>query len=147
MVKGLQVKLGLPPASVWIDSDKTVLSRILDNLISNAIKFSPPDKKISIELMETQSSIDMIIQDEGPGFSEEDQKYVYQRFKKLSAQPTGGEPSTGLGLAIVKHLVTQLNGSITLISKAGEGAKFIVALPTLPATTGFEKTTNQFSLT
>jgi signal transduction histidine kinase len=127
--KKLRLKLELPPSDVWIETDKNVLSRILDNLISNAIKFSPSEKEITISLESTFQSVNICVCDQGPGFSAEDHKYVYQRFKKLSARPTGGESSTGLGLAIVKHLVEQLNGKITLISNPNEGATFSVELP------------------
>jgi signal transduction histidine kinase len=64
------------------------------------------------------------VSDQGAGFSEEDRKFIYQKFKRLSAQPTGGEPSTGLGLAIVKQFVDRLGGEIELHSKLGEGATF-----------------------
>jgi signal transduction histidine kinase/Tfp pilus assembly protein PilF len=127
--KHLQLKLNLTGANVMIETDKNVLSRILDNLISNAIKFSPPEKSILVNVSQDEQFVHIQVCDQGPGFSEDDHKHVYQRFKKLSARPTGGESSTGLGLAIVKHLVEQLNGNITLISKAQQGGVFNVSLP------------------
>jgi signal transduction histidine kinase len=69
------------------------------------------------------------VADEGPGFSEEDKKELFKKFKRLSAQPTGGESSTGLGLAIVKHLVSQLGGEVKLISGPASGATFEIILP------------------
>jgi signal transduction histidine kinase len=77
-------------------------------------------------------AIKIIIKDEGPGFSDADKQLMFQKFKKLSARPTGGESSNGLGLAIVKTLVDRLNGTISLESRAkGAGAEFTVTLPAL----------------
>ena len=69
------------------------------------------------------------VRDEGPGFSLEDQEKMFRRYGRLSALPTGGEPSTGLGLSIVKRLVDAMNGRIALTSEAGQSACFTVRLP------------------
>jgi len=103
--------------------------RIVDNLLSNAIKFSNKhsiiDVKCSVEAMIATISV----HDSGSGFTEEDKQFLFQRFKKLSARPTGGESSNGLGLAIVKTLVDRLNGEIDLKSTPGKGAEFVVKIP------------------
>ena len=112
-------------------SDPDYLNRILDNLISNAIKFSPKKSLITISgLMEGNDAI-IKVADRGPGFSKADKGFLFQKFKKLSARPTGGESSNGLGLAIVKTLVDRLNGEIELISEQGHGATFVVKIPSL----------------
>jgi signal transduction histidine kinase len=112
-------------------SDPDYLNRILDNLISNAIKFSPKKSLVVITgLMEGKDAI-INIADQGPGFSKADKGFLFQKFKKLSARPTGGESSNGLGLAIVKTLVDRLNGEIELISEQGQGATFVVKIPSL----------------
>jgi two-component system sensor histidine kinase/response regulator len=69
------------------------------------------------------------IQDQGPGFTEEDKVRMFRRYVRLSARPTGGEPSTGLGLSIVRKLVRAMNGELICESVSGEGATFIVRLP------------------
>jgi len=69
------------------------------------------------------------VEDSGPGFKEIDKKKLFGKFQRLSAQPTDGESSTGLGLSIVKVMVDKLGGSISLISKEGESAKFLIKLP------------------
>jgi len=117
------------PVSFVTDSD--FLGRIFDNLVSNAIKFSPTGKMVLVAVYAFNDAIKIIIKDEGPGFSETDKKFLFQKFKKLSARPTGGESSNGLGLAIVKTLVDRLNGTIDLESKPGEGARFTVILPSM----------------
>ena len=72
------------------------------------------------------------VKDQGPGFSDKDKSYLFQKFKKLSARPTAGESSNGLGLAIVKTLVDRLKGRIDLVSEQGRGSQFIVNLPVKP---------------
>ena len=109
--------------------DKTAFVQICDNLISNAIKFSPYNKKIEITLEANDEKYFVYINDEGPGISYEDRKKLFKKYAKLSAQPTGGENSTGLGLSIVKKLVELMNGKIDCISEQGQGATFIVEMP------------------
>jgi len=104
------------------------LIRIIDNLLSNAIKFSPLNRNIYINIR-TGENVKISIQDEGPGFTEDDKKNAFKKFQKLSATPTGNESSSGLGLSIVKTLVKQLHGDIQLISEAGNGSTFTITLP------------------
>jgi signal transduction histidine kinase len=105
------------------------LNRIVDNLLSNAIKFSDKQSTVTIHGEVENGWAIISIRDSGPGFTDEDKNYLFQRFKKLSARPTGGESSNGLGLAIVKTLVDRLQGEIKLNSHVGEGAEFIVRIP------------------
>ncbi|MEJ1240646.1 ATP-binding protein [Chryseolinea sp. T2] len=112
-----------------IHSDVDYLHRILDNLLSNAIKFSHRNASVDISAWKTDNMITIAVKDQGPGFSEKDKSYLFQKFKKLSARPTAGESSNGLGLAIVKTLVDRLKGSISLVSEQGKGSQFIVNLP------------------
>jgi signal transduction histidine kinase len=84
-----------------ITSHPGYLTRIVDNLISNAIKFSKADSMVNVKAQINMSALTFSVKDNGPGFSDTDKKLLYQRFKKLSARPTGGETSNGLGLAIV----------------------------------------------
>lgn len=127
--KYLQIHYAPPDAPVELLIDDTFVGRILDNLISNAIKFSPHHKNVFVHLSKDIENIQISIRDEGQGISEEDQLKMFKKFQKLSARPTGGEDSTGLGLAIVKSLVDKLGGTISLKSKLGQGAEFIVSLP------------------
>ncbi len=109
--------------------DQRLLKRIIDNLITNAIKFSNPSTQIHFTATVEKQELTLKFQDEGPGFSEADKKKLYTKFGKLSARPTGDESSNGLGLAIVNELVKILKGSIELTSKKGEGATFVVTIP------------------
>lgn len=111
--------------------DQEYLSRIMDNLISNAIKFSPRNSLIIISAEKVNGFYSIEIKDHGPGFSPTDKKHLYQKFKKLSARPTAGETSNGLGLAIVKILVDRMDGKIELDSTPGLGSEFTISFPVL----------------
>jgi len=101
--KQLVLKAVLPPNGILVQADGAALGQVLDNLLSNAIKFSPPDKQICLTICPPGVKfVECQIQDEGPGFSETDKSRMFRRYGRLSARPTGGEPSTGLGLSIVK---------------------------------------------
>jgi signal transduction histidine kinase len=112
-----------------INTDKLALRQIIDNLVSNAVKFSPESKKIYVSVNHRNGFIEFRIKDEGPGLTDKDKSKLFGKFTKLTAQPTGGEDSTGLGLSIVKNLTGMLGGSVRCESKEGEGAEFIVELP------------------
>jgi len=113
----------------YINSDKDALLNIIDNLFSNAIKFSPKNKSVYITLSGENRFLKIEIKDEGPGFTEEDRNKLFKQFSKLSARPTGGEHSSGLGLSIVKKLVDSLKGTIECESEKGKGANMIVRIP------------------
>jgi two-component system, sensor histidine kinase and response regulator len=110
--------------------DREAMDQVLDNLISNAIKFSSPGKtvRVSVKLGAAGEAI-LRVQDEGPGFSEEDKSRMFRRYCRLSARPTAGEPSTGLGLSIVNKLVHAMGGELSCASALGEGATFTIKLP------------------
>ncbi|HEV8514500.1 MAG TPA: tetratricopeptide repeat-containing sensor histidine kinase [Cyclobacteriaceae bacterium] len=112
-----------------IKTNPGYLSRIVDNLVSNAIKFSQNGAKVNVNATVLNGFLTLTVKDNGPGFSEDDKTLLYQRFKKLSARPTAGESSNGLGLAIVKTLIDRLQGDISLKSEQGEGSEFTVRLP------------------
>lgn len=114
---------------LFANVDETYFGQILQNLISNAVKFSPKDKTIKIFIVESERNLAIHIKDEGPGLNENDMKKLFGRFQKLSARPTGGEHSTGLGLSIVKKMVEDMKGDVHCESVFGEGADFIITLP------------------
>ncbi len=105
------------------------IGQVIDNLISNAIKFSPQGSKVEVTEASGDGFVSVSVKDEGPGLSKEDQESMFQDFKKLSARPTGDEGSTGLGLAIVKRIVEAHDGDIHVASKAGEGSTFTFRIP------------------
>jgi signal transduction histidine kinase len=102
---------------------------ILDNLLSNALKFSENGKQIWVTVRTEQDHVICTVRDEGPGLSVEDQARLFQMGVRLSNSPTGGEPTLGYGLVIAKDLVEKLGGSIWCESHPGCGATFHVRLP------------------
>jgi len=129
--KNLRLNLFLPDAETIIYGDTMALNQVLDNLISNAVKFSFPDKEINITVRCVEECIECTIQDQGPGFTPEDKQKMFRRYGRLSARPTGGEPSTGLGLSIVKKLVQEMGGDVACESQVGAGATFTLRLPSV----------------
>lgn len=114
---------------LMIKADKLYLSRVVENLLSNALKFSSEGKKVFVKLTSAAEGIDLAVQDQGPGISIEDQAKLFQRFQRLTARPTGGESSTGLGLFIIKTILDKIGGSIHYESTLGKGTRFTVRLP------------------
>jgi signal transduction histidine kinase len=112
-----------------IRADRSASIQILDNLVSNAIKFSPPGSTVQITARKEFGFGRVSVTDQGPGISEEDQKKLFRKFTRLSARPTAGESSNGLGLSIVKRLAESMSGNISCTSALGQGATFTLRLP------------------
>lgn len=110
-------------------TDRGHLTRIVENLVSNALKYTELGKKVVVTVTKTLGGyIRIEVKDEGQGIAPEELPLLFEKFQKLSARPTGGENSTGLGLSIVKELVDLLGGTITCQSQLGVGSVFIVTL-------------------
>ncbi len=130
-----------------VKADEQAAAQVIDNIISNAVKYSPFGKNVFIRVSNGQKNDDdsaaenggtrslsvvrLEVQDEGPGLSEKDKQQLFGKFARLSAQPTGGEHSTGLGLSIVKRMVEAMNGRVWCESEVEKGATFIVELPSV----------------
>ncbi|SMO69149.1 sensor histidine kinase [Gracilimonas mengyeensis] len=110
-------------------ADLSLTEQVLDNLISNAIKYSPLSSSIKIIVGKNGEFGTVTVQDQGPGITKADQKKLYQKFSQINTKPTGNEVSTGLGLSIVKQLVEIMDGDIWCESEPGNGAAFTVKLP------------------
>ena len=127
--KGIEFTLetkSIPPTQL----DHQRISQVIDNLLTNAVKFSPPDSNVEVSVSCDQKFVYIGVRDFGLGIPEDEQDRLFQPFEKLSVQATAGEKSTGLGLAIVKKIVMAHHGQIEVVSQVGEGATFKVSLPT-----------------
>jgi two-component system, sensor histidine kinase and response regulator len=113
--------------------DSARVSQALDNLISNAIKYSPRGTTITLSSEQREGCVRICVSDQGPGIPEHERDRLFTQFGKLSTRPTQGESSTGLGLWIVKHLVTLQGGQVGVESVPGAGATFWIELPTTEA--------------
>ncbi len=109
--------------------DAHAFRQVVDNLVSNAVKFTPPGGRVEVAIGMQDQCVVFEFADTGPGFSEEDRTRLFQRYAKLSARPTGEESSSGLGLHIAKRLMTKMRGRLELVSPPGEGARFRAELP------------------
>jgi two-component system sensor histidine kinase/response regulator len=114
---------------VEVFADAVATTQVVENLLSNALKFTCPGRAILVEVEPGAEWATFRIRDQGPGFTEDDRARMFRRYTRLSARPTAGEPSTGLGLSIVHRLVGAMNGQLDCHSVPGEGATFEVRLP------------------
>jgi signal transduction histidine kinase len=131
--KQQSIAVSAPPNVVTMcDADR--MREAIDNLISNAIKYSPIGGRISVLVSNEKKKTLIRVADEGAGLSPEDLGRLFGRFQRLSAKPTAGESSTGLGLSIVKRIVDMHGGDILAESAGpGQGATFTITLPTADA--------------
>jgi signal transduction histidine kinase/CheY-like chemotaxis protein len=127
--KNQTIAVAAPPDQTAIcDSDR--IREAIDNLVSNAVKYSPIGGAIDIFVTQEAGTIAVQVRDQGAGLSPEDISRLFGRFQRLSAKPTAGETSTGLGLSIVKRIVDLHGGRITVESGGpGQGAIFRMNLP------------------
>ena len=119
-------------ANILVNGDKTKLSELIDNFLSNAIKYSPKGRNITVVLKKKGEKVILEVKDEGQGMTIEDVNNAFKRFGKLSAVPTGNEASTGLGLWITKEIAESHGGTVKVKSKGkNRGTTFTIELPML----------------
>lgn len=127
--KGQTLLLNNSEDNAIIQADPKALHQILENFLSNAVKYSPSDSTIQVACRSEPDGPICEITDQGPGLSEEDQARLFGKFARLTPKPTGGESSTGLGLSIVKRLAENMEGVVGCRSREGEGSTFFVRFP------------------
>ncbi|WP_147394275.1 sensor histidine kinase [Arthrobacter cheniae] len=114
---------------LWTLIDPLRISQVLDNLLSNAIKYSPGGGVVSVRAEETESAINLHVEDRGMGMTEHEARQVFSRFYRTPAARRADIDGAGLGLAITKSIVESHGGSIQCISAPGKGSRFTVTLP------------------
>lgn len=119
-----QLETNLP-----VYADKSLTAQVLDNLISNAVKYTPLGSMVTIQFEREGKFSSVLIIDEGPGVQPQKQAELFKKFSKIGSKPTGGEVSTGLGLSIVKKLAYMMRGDVAYVSKPPSGAAFRFSLP------------------
>jgi signal transduction histidine kinase len=112
-----------------VRTDRVTIAVVLDNLFSNAVKYSPPGALIRVQVSAEPDGVVCSVCDEGPGLSQADQAKLFQRGVQLTPKPTGGESSAGYGLAVAKEFIERLGGTIWCKSVLGQGACFSFRLP------------------
>ncbi|GAB1429232.1 hypothetical protein MASR2M18_00620 [Ignavibacteria bacterium] len=128
-MKNIKVTADIPPDSAVVRADKNCLTAVLDNLASNAVKFSPLGSEIRISYSDAGRKMRIVVIDQGPGLTDEDKKKAFGKFAKLSAKPTGGEHSSGLGLSIVKKMAEATGCTVGCESEYGKGSTFYIEIP------------------
>jgi signal transduction histidine kinase len=127
--KAMFFEVHVPPDFPPVPADEARLSQIMNNLVSNAIKYTPPEGHVSVRAESRDGFVQIAVQDDGMGISPEDQAHVFDRFYRVRTPETDGIEGTGLGLAIVKSLVELHGGKVGLESRLGEGTTFFFTLP------------------
>jgi signal transduction histidine kinase len=127
--KGIKLQLKVPPGELKISLDPKKGMQILDNLLSNALKFTPRGGQITVRVMTESNKTLLIVEDTGQGIAAEELELLFKRFRQTSTKSTDGERGTGLGLSIVNQLVALHSGQITVDSKVGQGSRFQLSFP------------------
>lgn len=126
--KQINLHFYTPGKSIVILGDKQLIHRMLENLVSNAIKFSIHERSVWITISDEEKEVQIHIRDEGIGINKEELPLLFSKYAKISTQPTAGEPSTGLGLSIVKRIADEIDAKILFESEKGKGSIFTIIL-------------------
>jgi two-component system, OmpR family, sensor histidine kinase VicK len=121
-------ELQAPDAPVYAEVDEVKFIQALQNLISNAIKFTPDDGIITVSLSETDDHLEFMVQDNGIGIPEEMQPQLFEKFTPARRAGLRGEKSTGLGMSIIKTIVDMHRGTIRFVSEEGKGSSFYITI-------------------
>ena len=118
-----------PITSVWIEIDTDKMTQVIDNILNNAIKYSPEGGKITVSMKTTDNQMILSISDQGLGIPKEDLPKIFDRFYRVDKARSRAQGGTGLGLAIAKEIIKQHNGFIWAKSEYGKGSTFTIVLP------------------
>ncbi len=128
-LKGVDLNLEEPPGDLLISADPDALEKIVSNVISNAIKFTPPGGRIDISATHENKMVMVRISDTGIGIPAEQLPHIFDRFYQVDGSATRRHQGLGLGLALVRELITRHGGDVTATSDAGHGTTFVLRLP------------------
>src|SRR5439155_21338651 len=120
-------------AEVAAWADEEAVHQILDNLVDNALKYTPPGGRIWVRWRSADGQVCLEVEDTGIGIPEQDLPRIFERFYRVDKARSRELGGTGLGLSIVKHLVQAMQGNVHATSRLGQGTTFHVQLPGVPA--------------
>jgi len=115
---------------VWASADSAVTDAIVDNLVSNALKFSPEGSEVTVSTSRVDNEVLVRVRDNGPGIPDNEQPRLFTKYGRLTTKPTGGEESLGLGLYLAARLAKRIQGRVTCESLVGVGSTFTLHLQT-----------------
>ena len=118
-----------PITSVWIEIDTDKMTQVIDNILNNAIKYSPDGGKITVTMKTTDDQMILSISDQGLGIPKQDLPRIFDRFYRVDRARSRAQGGTGLGLAIAKEIIKQHDGFIWAKSEYGKGSTFTIVLP------------------
>ena len=118
-----------PINSVWVEIDTDKMTQVIDNILNNAIKYSPDGGKITVSMKTTDDQMILSIKDQGLGIPKQDLPKIFDRFYRVDRARSRAQGGTGLGLAIAKEIIKQHNGFIWAKSEYGKGSTFTIVLP------------------
>jgi signal transduction histidine kinase len=128
--KGMHICIdGAAADDIRLLAERAGVLHVLQNLLSNALKYAPPGSDVHLSAVRQGKYARLTVHDRGPGITQKDRERLFQRYVRLSAQPTGGESSTGLGLALAKQRARTMGGDVWYDDREGGGASFTVELP------------------
>lgn len=127
--KKYEIVRDYPINSVWVEIDTDKMTQVIDNILNNAIKYSPDGGKITVSMKTTDDQMILSISDQGLGIPKEDLPKIFDRFYRVDKARSRAQGGTGLGLAIAKEIVKQHNGFIWAKSEYGKGSTFTIVLP------------------
>lgn len=127
--KSYEIIRDYPITSVWLEIDNDKMTQVIENILNNAIKYSPDGGKIRVKMKTTDSQLIISISDQGLGIPKKDLPLIFDRFYRVDKARSRAQGGTGLGLAIAKEIVKQHNGFIWAKSDYGRGSTFTIVLP------------------
>ncbi len=127
--KSIDLQLSLPAKLPVLHADRDKLAVVLNNLLGNAIKYTPERGEVHVGCKITERSAVVTVKDTGIGIDEQEHEQIFERFRRSSDPAVLAEPGTGIGLTTAREILQQHGGAIEVISRKGEGATFVVRLP------------------
>ncbi|MDE7492921.1 cell wall metabolism sensor histidine kinase WalK, partial [Streptococcus agalactiae] len=118
-----------PLKSIWVEIDTDKMTQVIDNILNNAVKYSPDGGKITVNLRTTKTQMILSISDQGLGIPKKDLPLIFDRFYRVDKARSRQQGGTGLGLSIAKEIVKQHKGFIWAKSEYGKGSTFTIVLP------------------
>ena len=127
--KNIQMVFDTNVEECIVAADPNAIDRIVMNLLSNAIKFAPSDSDILVDIIKNNNTVNISVEDHGPGIPKIEQELIFNRFKQSTLNKENEYKGSGIGLDLVHYLTKLHNGDIKLESIEGKGSKFTVSLP------------------